>query len=180
MNGTYEQNPGFAPGADCRQSTLGKYEGVTAPSSIIHRRQRVRHRGAIEILLPLSIFGRKMCVSGHTCPEMPFYRKWMFPSKACFSWLSMAGCRLCRRPETPGFAPGVLHAETLNSRFPVKRADCQKGGSHDPLSKLCFFRLAFSGEPVYREPDKPVPAGRTACFSAMKSHYSLLYCQRMK
>ena len=55
-------------------------------------------RGAV-IPLPLSIFGRKMSVSGHPCPEMPFYRKLMYPSKDCFSWLSMAGCRLCRHPE---------------------------------------------------------------------------------
>ena len=55
-------------------------------------------RGAV-IPLPLSIFGRKMSVSGHPCPEMPFYRKLMYPSKDCFRWLSMAGCRLCRHPE---------------------------------------------------------------------------------
>jgi len=34
-------------------------------------------------LLPLSICGRKMSVSGHFCPEMPFYSKLMHPSKVC-------------------------------------------------------------------------------------------------
>ncbi|MBR0219285.1 MAG: hypothetical protein IJQ33_08795, partial [Clostridia bacterium] len=46
-----------------------------------------------------SVFGRKMSVSGQFCPKTPFYKKLMKPSKACFSWLSMAGCRLCRHPE---------------------------------------------------------------------------------
>ncbi|MBR4333672.1 MAG: hypothetical protein IKP72_13410, partial [Clostridia bacterium] len=47
----------------------------------------------------ISVFGRKMSVSGQFCPKTPFYKKLMKPSKACFSWLSMAGCRLCRHPE---------------------------------------------------------------------------------
>ena len=35
------------------------------------------------MLLPLSICGRKMSISRLNCLEMPFYSKWMFPSKDC-------------------------------------------------------------------------------------------------
>ena len=35
------------------------------------------------MLLPLSICGRKMSISGLFCPEMPFYSKLMHPSKDC-------------------------------------------------------------------------------------------------
>ena len=35
------------------------------------------------MLLPLSVCGRKMSISGHPCTEMPFYSKLMSPSKDC-------------------------------------------------------------------------------------------------
>ncbi|MBR0220017.1 MAG: hypothetical protein IJQ33_12520, partial [Clostridia bacterium] len=59
-----------------------------------------------------SVFGRKMSVSGQFCPKTPFYKKLMKPSKACFSWLSMAGCRLCRHPETAVQRRGSFYGRT--------------------------------------------------------------------
>ncbi|MBR4333703.1 MAG: hypothetical protein IKP72_13565, partial [Clostridia bacterium] len=75
----------------------------------------------------ISVFGRKMSVSGQFCPKTPFYKKLMKPSKACFSWLSMAGCRLCRHPGADFFRPlfsRILFCNSVFSALNMKGFPC--------------------------------------------------------
>ena len=59
------------------------------------------------MLLPISISGRKMSVSKGNA----ILQEIDVPSKDCFSWLSMAACRLCRHAETPP-QEGAFHCGT--------------------------------------------------------------------
>ena len=70
--------------SNCRQ-TPGCIEGPAGPSVFIPQAAACTSPRSNRRLLPLSISGRNMSISGPIGPEMPYYKKLMSPLKDSFS-----------------------------------------------------------------------------------------------
>jgi len=80
---TRQSRPGPSGPAFAKNMPKGIFFGRFGPFDCNPQAATCASPRSNSMLLPLSICGRKISISGQSCPEMPFYSKLMFPSKDC-------------------------------------------------------------------------------------------------